>query len=139
MFSRLQALSRREPDAMGIEDPREARLSALGTDDDISHIRDRSGSAVPKNNPDWQERHGVDSAEMIDDPVRMYLREIGRVSLLKAAQERTLAREMEACKHIEMLEGDLTSPEGAYPEGVAGRPPRYQPGLRGRGPGKCPL
>ena len=113
MFSRLQALSRREPDAMGIEDPREARLSALGTDDDISHIRDRSGSAVPKNNPDWQE--SVDSAEMIDDPVRMYLREIGRVSLLKAAQERTLAREMEACKHIEMLEGDLTSPEGAPP------------------------
>ena len=113
MFSQLQALSRREPDAMGIEDPREARLRALGTDDDLSSLRDRNGPTVPKNNPDWQE--SVDSAEMIDDPVRMYLREIGRVSLLKAPQERTLAREMEACKHIEMLDAELTSPEGVPP------------------------
>ena len=115
MFSQLQALSRREPDAMGIEDPREARISALGSDEDLSSVlsRGRNGSTVPKNNPDWQEN--VDSADMIDDPVRMYLREIGRVSLLKAAEERTLAREMEASKHVEMLEGELTSPEGVPP------------------------
>ena len=32
---------------------------------------------------------GIDEQEtIIDDPVRMYLREIGRVSLLKAADER---------------------------------------------------
>ena len=55
------------------------------------------------------------SAEMIDDPVRMYLREIGRVSLLKAAEERILARKMEADKHIERLEDELTSPEGRAP------------------------
>ena len=52
---------------------------------------------------------------MIDDPVRMYLREIGRVSLLKAADERHLARQMEAAKHIERLEEELTSPEGRPP------------------------
>ena len=33
--------------------------------------------------------------DMIDDPVRMYLREIGRVHLLTAKDERTLARRME--------------------------------------------
>src|SRR5438445_8730038 len=32
----------------------------------------------------------------LDDPVRMYLKEIGRVSLLKAEQEVTLARALEA-------------------------------------------
>jgi RNA polymerase primary sigma factor len=55
------------------------------------------------------------SQDMIDDPVRMYLREIGRVSLLKAADERHLARQMEASKHIERLEEELTSPEGRPP------------------------
>ena len=33
--------------------------------------------------------------------IRMYLREIGRVNLLKAAEERMLARAMEAGKYIE--------------------------------------
>ena len=61
----------------------------------------------------WQE--SIESSEMIDDPVRMYLREIGRVSLLKAADERHLARQMEASKHIERLEEELTSPEGRPP------------------------
>ena len=37
----------------------------------------------------WEQ--GLDSTEVIDDPVRTYLREIGRVSLLKAAEERVLA------------------------------------------------
>ena len=43
----------------------------------------------------------------IDDPIRMYLREIGRVSLLKKSDERTLARRIEACKYIQGVEKDL--------------------------------
>ncbi len=42
----------------------------------------------------------VSPPEVIDDPVRMYLREIGRVDLLKAAEERILARRFEAGRHI---------------------------------------
>ena len=53
----------------------------------------------------WKQE--VDTSEMIDDPVRMYLREIGRVSLLKAPEERTLAREMEAGKHFDLLDNEL--------------------------------
>src|SRR5438552_12222899 len=34
-------------------------------------------------------------AESVDDPVRMYLREIGKVSLLSAAEEVSLAKRME--------------------------------------------
>ena len=56
-----------------------------------------------------------DNTEIIDDPVRMYLREIGRVSLLKAHDERVLARRMEAVKHIETLEEELTGPDGRPP------------------------
>ena len=53
-----------------------------------------------------------EAVEMIDDPVRMYLREIGRVKLLKAQDERILARKMEADKHITNLERQLAGPEG---------------------------
>ena len=60
-------------------------------------------------------RQGIESTEMIDDPIRMYLREIGGVSLLKAAEERVLARQMEAQKHIEGIEKELTSPDGRPP------------------------
>ncbi|MDD9994437.1 MAG: hypothetical protein OXS35_01630, partial [Dehalococcoidia bacterium] len=56
-----------------------------------------------------------DNTEIIDDPVRMYLREIGRVSLLKAHDERVLARRMEAVKHIETLEEELAGPDGRPP------------------------
>jgi hypothetical protein len=40
---------------------------------------------------------------MIDDPVRMYLREIGRVALLKAKDERALAQTMENGKYVEEI------------------------------------
>ena len=60
-------------------------------------------------------KEGLDSADVIDDPVRMYLWEIGRVSLLKATQERVLACQVEAGKHIQRLEGEFTSPEGRPP------------------------
>ncbi len=63
--------------------------------------RDAEAAAVDA----WKQE--VDTAEMIDDPVRMYLREIGRVSLLKAPEERTLAREMEAGKHFDLLDDEL--------------------------------
>lgn len=42
--------------------------------------------------------------ELTDDPVRMYLREIGRVDLLTAEDERVLARAMELEKHLISIE-----------------------------------
>ncbi|MBI2170931.1 MAG: RNA polymerase sigma factor RpoD [Chloroflexi bacterium] len=58
----------------------------------------------------------LDAAEMIDDPVRMYLREIGRVTLLTAKDERRLARAMESGQHIESLESQLKTPDGVAPK-----------------------
>ena len=48
----------------------------------------------------------IDYADVTDDPVRMYLREMGRVDLLKAADERRLARQFEAYKYVDQLPDD---------------------------------
>ena len=46
----------------------------------------------------------LEEQEVADDPVRMYLREIGRVALLTASSEKALARRMEEGRHIKRLE-----------------------------------
>ncbi len=47
---------------------------------------------------------GLELEEGIDDPVRMYLREIGKVHLLTAADEKRLARSMEESDYIQRIE-----------------------------------
>ena len=46
----------------------------------------------------------LEEQDGLDDPVRMYLREIGKVYLLKGPDEKRLAREMEEAKHIDSIE-----------------------------------
>ena len=50
--------------------------------------------------------------ELIEDPIRMYLREIGRVKLLTAADERRLAQALASGKHVEKLERDIVAETG---------------------------
>lgn len=54
-------------------------------------------------------------SELTDDPVRMYLREIGRVNLLTAEDERVLARAMELENHLEGIEAAISDPDGRRP------------------------
>ena len=70
-------------------------------------------SDEPDIDSEWVKR--LENVDIIDDPVRMYLREIGRVGLLKAADERKLAREMEEWKYIERIEAALVMPSGKPP------------------------
>jgi RNA polymerase primary sigma factor len=93
-------------------------------DDDDEDSKEPSEAQVKESKEEEDEaeaearaalQQSLETSEMIDDPVRMYLREIGRVSLLKAAEERLLARQIEAAKHVERLEEELTSPEGRPP------------------------
>jgi len=47
---------------------------------------------------------GLEDHEVIDDSVRMYLREIGQVPLLTAAEERVLSSHIEQGRHLSKLE-----------------------------------
>ena len=62
---------------------------------------------------EWE--RDVGTVELIDDPVRMYLREIGRVVLLKAPQERDLARKFEAKRYVEQLDVEMAKEDGSPP------------------------
>lgn len=53
--------------------------------------------------------------ESTDDPVRMYLREIGRVPLLEAHQEVWLSTQREAAAYVERLQTRLSGPDGQPP------------------------
>jgi RNA polymerase primary sigma factor len=54
----------------------------------------------------------------LDDPVRMYLREIGKVSLLSAAQEVHLAQAIERGEYVTRLIHLLTTRDGQEPSAV---------------------
>ena len=59
--------------------------------------------------PDWEAE--AESLQVLDDPVRMYLREIGRVGLLAAKDERELARKLEGEKHLLALSKEVLGEE----------------------------
>ena len=58
----------------------------------------------------------TESIEASDDPVQMYLREIGQVRLLTFDQEQALARKLDVCEHLEALEQELAGREGQPPQ-----------------------
>jgi RNA polymerase primary sigma factor len=59
------------------------------------------------------------SGASLDDPVRMYLREIGRVALLTGPREIELARAMEQGEYLRLLKARLRVELGAAPEADA--------------------
>ena len=62
-------------------------------------IRSSVAADAVVNNPD--------TSDLIDDPVRMYLREIGRVPLLKGPDERRLAQAFQSGKHVKAAEQEI--------------------------------
>jgi RNA polymerase primary sigma factor len=56
--------------------------------------------------------------EAIDDPVRMYLHEIGKVSLLTANDEKVLASKIEEATYLEKIEELYFQRHGEYPSTV---------------------
>ncbi len=59
------------------------------------------------------EEHGV-----VDDPVRMYLHEIGRVTLLSADDEKVLAKKMEAGKRLREIRESYIDTYGTPPKPI---------------------
>ncbi len=78
--------------------------------DEAAEVTDVHGARRSGAEKDW-ERFEAEAAamdgEIADDPVGLYMREIGQVELLTAAEERTLAAEMELANHLEELEREL--------------------------------
>ncbi len=56
--------------------------------------------------------------EMIDDPVRMYLREMGQVPLLNAHTEKILARKMDESKHVHYIDRTWRDKNGTTPSAI---------------------
>jgi RNA polymerase primary sigma factor len=65
-----------------------------------------------------REAAGIELEEGIDDPVRMYLREIGKVHLLTAADEKRLARFMEESGYLQRIEDAFFEESGRQARGV---------------------
>jgi len=57
----------------------------------------------------------LEEQETADDPVRMYLHEIGRVHLLTAKDEKVLAKKMEEGRHISEIKQDWLKKYGTPP------------------------
>ena len=79
------------------------------TQDSFSSVNDGEWGNEPTPKDLEQEENDIEmdteieSMDIIDDPVRMYLREIGRVKLLTAKDERQLARKIEDAKYISKI------------------------------------
>jgi len=61
---------------------------------------------------------GLEEQEIADDPVRIYLHEIGRVHLLTADDEKTLAKKMEEGKRINEIKYHYLQEHGRSPSAV---------------------
>ena len=109
----------------GDENPaaRTAPLAIAGEEEqwdtpDAENTTDTTGEAAPEAEAEETERETepAESMEVLDDPVRMYLREIGRVRLLTSADERKLARQLEGGKHLQGVKNELIEELGEDPK-----------------------
>src|SRR3972149_5917449 len=89
----------------GLTLPKRAEHLASSELDQWEGARGAAEHAAMREAEEWQK--ATPDSEMTDDPVRVYLREIGRVDLLTAGDERMLARAMELQKHLDIIETAL--------------------------------
>ena len=101
-------------DGDGIATPRAATLPVPNeeeqwdTPETESSTESTDGTATETESDDNERaQEAAETMEVLDDPVRMYLREIGRVRLLTSADERKLARQLEGGKHLQGVKAEL--------------------------------
>ena len=99
------------------DDPETSVLIAPRGETTVSEIDqwEASRSAVQAANASesWVRQAG--ETDLSDDPVRMYLREIGRVDLLTANDERVLARSIELERWLTRIEAEIAEETGQPP------------------------
>ncbi len=109
-------------DGDGIASPRPPALTVAVEEEqwdapDAEGSTETTDGAAPDTEAEDPERgpEAAESMEVLDDPVRMYLREIGRVRLLTSADERKLARQIEGGKHLQGVKSELADELGEDP------------------------
>ncbi len=92
---------------------------------DISHVELWSEEPFHLNKPEAplsvepsSSIEGLNQQEIADDPVRIYLHEIGRVHLLTADDEKTLAKKMEEGKRVNEIKYQYMQEHGRAPSVV---------------------
>ena len=109
-------------DGEGIAVPRPAALAVPAEEEqwdtpDSEGTAETPDGAAPEAETEEIDRNAeaAETVEVLDDPVRMYLREIGRVRLLTSADERKLARQLEGGKHLQGVKDELIEELGEEP------------------------
>lgn len=98
----------------------EDELDDKGVDewiDAASMVSKIKGEEAELEDIDLDEPH-MELEEISDDPVRMYLREMGQVPLLNADTEKMLARKIDESKHVQNIERALHEQKGMAPSGI---------------------
>ncbi len=78
------------------------------------HLDDEKADSISELELETHAEQAEDQ-EVVDDPVRMYLHEIGRVHLLTADEEKELARKMEEGRRIKEIKQDYLLKQGRDP------------------------
>ena len=98
---------RKDPEPGTIEiDPEEAAVLAYFTDarrDQLEALPEPTKRDLQREERIWAEPE--DDLTSLDDPVRVYLREIGRIPLIDAKQEQYLARRIQEMAHLHPIPG----------------------------------
>jgi len=76
----------------------------------LNGLKEPDDEEEASESSEWEqeeEEEELQNADTLDDPVRMYLREIGRVPLLTREEERVLAHKIEGMAHVQEVRHDL--------------------------------
>jgi len=85
-------------DEAGVED-------ASATDEEVDE-KEEGEEFLPDEDEEIKPRAAPGEYEVIDDSIRMYLQELGRVPLLTAHEEKVLSRKIELGRYVERVKGN---------------------------------